>query len=374
METLAIIVNYRIAALTVQAVCSVLDSDFPGFCRVVVVDNSEDPLEEKKLRSLLPREVTLLAPPENLGFGRACNLALKDFSGDYILLLNPDARLLPGSLSRLRETLENGNNVAAVGPQVFWDDACNYYLPPPSTPFMFLFASAIAELSPRAWMKRAMNSAWRHHAIKIWCSEASWKTGNLSGGHVLLKREAVERAGGLFDPRFFLYFEDTDLFIRLRKTGYSLIFDTRAKVVHHYDQCVRHETELKRQLFIDSHEKFRQKYLVGGKKWLYTLLQWVFRRCGKKAGFEESSVFTAPFRLEIPASTRENWLFEWSPVPDFTPAVGMFGRGKFLDFTTEYWNMLAPGRYYGRLGRPGGLSSYVHQISWEIKDSGTFGG
>ena len=369
METLAIIVNYKVAELTGEAVCSVLDSDFPGSCRVVVVDNSEDPLEEKQLRSLLPREVTLLVPPENLGFGRACNLALDGFAGDFILLLNPDARLLPGCLSRLQETLLAEEKVAAVGPQVFWDDACEYYLPPPSPPFMFLFAPAMAGFSSGSWMKRVMNVVWRRYAIEVWCSEAPIKVGNLSGGHVLLKREAVERAGGLFDPRFFLYFEDTDLFIRLRKAGYSLIFDTRAKVVHHYDQCAQGEASLKRQWFVNSHDVFRQKHLTGGKSWFYALLQRFSTVAGggKKDEEEDLPFFTAPFRLEVPVAMRKNWLFEWSPVPDFTPAVGMFGRGKFLDFTAEYWNMLAPGCYYGRLGRPGILARYVLRFSWEVK-------
>lgn len=137
-------------------------------------------------------------------------------------------------------------------------------------------------------------------------------------------------------------------------------------MVHHYDQCARHETGLKRQLFMESHEKFCRKHLIGGKRWLYMLLQGISRRWRNKTGPEEGSVFTAPFRLEVPASMRENWLFEWSPAPDFTPAAGMFGRGKFLDFTAEYWTLLAPGRYYGRLGRPGALSSYVHRVSWEV--------
>jgi len=366
VETLAIIVNYQVADLTIQAVRSVLDSDCTGGCRVVVVDNSESLLEEQKLRTRLPREVELLVPAENLGFGRACNLALKDFSGDFILLLNPDARLLPGCLLHLQQTLLAKEKVAAVGPQVFWDDACSCYLPPPSTSFMFLYAPAIAWFPPGSWIKRLLSRAWRHHAVKIWRAEALLKTGNLSGGHVLLKRKAVENAGGLFDPRFFLYFEDTDLFMRLRRAGYELVFDTRAKVVHHYDQCARHETGLKRQLFIESHEKFCHKHLVGGKRWLYMLLQGVSRRWRKKTGPAEGPVFTAPFRLEVPVSMRENWLFEWSPAPDFTPAAGMFGRGDFLDFSADYWNLLAPGRYYGRLGRPGALSSYIHRVSWEV--------
>lgn len=366
VETLVIIVNYNLADLTIEAVRSVLDSDSLGSCRVVVVDNSEDSVEAGRLRSLLPKGVELLVPPENLGFGRACNLALKDFSGDFILLLNPDARLLPGCLLHLQQTLLEKEKVAAAGPQVFWDNACSCYLPPPSPPFMFLFTPAMVKIPSWSWVKRLMNRVWRHHAVKIWRSKAPLKTGNLSGGHVLLKRAAVEDAGGLFDPRFFLYFEDTDLFIRLRKAGYTLIFDTRAKVVHHYDQSARHETGLKRQLFMESHEKFCRKHLVGGKRWLYMLLQGVSRRWRKKTGSAEGPVFTAPFKLEVPPSMRENWLFEWSPVPDFIPAAGMFGRGDFLDFSADYWNLLAPGRYYGRLGRPGALSSYVHRLCWEV--------
>jgi GT2 family glycosyltransferase len=370
VQTLAIIVNYKVAALTVKAAHSVLESESLFPCRVVVVDNSEDVREEKLLRSALPRGVDLVVPPDNLGFGRACNLALKEFKGDFILLLNPDARLLPGCLIRLQQTLLKKEKIAAVGPQVFWDDDGKYCLPPPSPPFMFLFSPALTGLSSRSWIKKVINRAWRCHAVKVWRSKTPLKTGNLSGGHVLLRRKAVELAGGLFDPRFFLYFEDTDLFMRLRKAGYSLVFDAGARVVHHYDQSAWHETEQKRRLFQKSHELFRQKYLTGGKSCFYALLERFAALSGGEeggAGEEEWPLFTAPFTLEVPETAWDNWLFEWSPVSDFTPAAGMFGRGEFLDFTAEYWNMLAPGRYYGRLGRPGILAQYIHQISWNVQ-------
>jgi len=368
VQTLAIIVNYKVAALTVEAARSVLESESLFPCRVVVVDNSEDAREESLLRFALPRGVDLVVPPDNLGFGQACNLVMENFSGDFILLLNPDARLLPGCLQRLQHVLLQEKKVAAAGPQVYWDDHCNYYLPPPSTPFMFLYAPVATKAPPGSWIKKYLGLFWRRHAIKTWRSEAPMEVRNLSGGHVLLKREALERAGGLFDPRFFLYFEDTDLFMRLRKAGYSLVFDAGARVVHHYDQSAQHDTEKKRQLFMESHEKFLEKHLTGGKLWIHKILGGLFLLCRENSDWEKIPVFTAPFRLEVPASVRKNWLFEWSPAPDFIPAAGMFGRGEYVDFSAEYWDMLAPGRYYGRLGGLSGKSLDRCRVCWDVRE------
>ena len=82
MKTLAVIVNYKVADLTMRAVASVLDSASMGPVQVVVVENSEEKCEADYLRLKLPPAVELEVNRENRGFGRACNQAVAQFEGD----------------------------------------------------------------------------------------------------------------------------------------------------------------------------------------------------------------------------------------------------------------------------------------------------
>lgn len=92
-----LIVNYFSFTLTVRAIRSVL-SDQPS-AQIIVVDNSDDAAEAISLSAILPGGVKLIVAQSNLGFGRACNLALNYSHGEWIFLLNPDAFVLPGFLT-----------------------------------------------------------------------------------------------------------------------------------------------------------------------------------------------------------------------------------------------------------------------------------
>jgi GT2 family glycosyltransferase len=171
LKTLAIIVNYKAAGLTLQAVQSVKDSASLGPVQVVVVDNSEDKDEAERLRLNLPSGVVLRVSPENIGFGRACNLAFERFPGELILLLNPDARLFPGCLARLQKTLLSDKRVAAVGPRIFWDEGSKFCLPPSYPPNLFIFQPVLATWGPQAKINRLISALWRRHSIKVWRSK-----------------------------------------------------------------------------------------------------------------------------------------------------------------------------------------------------------
>ncbi len=369
MKTIAIIVNYKSAALTTQAVQSVLDSESLGPVQVVVVDNSEEKEEAERLRSGLPPGVVLLLSPENIGFGRACNLAFDRFEGDQIFLLNPDARLLPGCLLRLQKSLSSSEKVGAVSPQIFWDDGLRFYLPPSLPLSLFESQAVFGAWGPKAPISRLFSNIWRYHSIKIWRSKKPIRVKSLSGGLALLKREAVINAGGLFDPRFFLYFEDTDLFIRLRKSGYSLAIEPRAKAIHYYDQCGRSEWENKRMLMARSHMLLLEKY---GNS-LKTRLRKAAGRLGLPATKRRDQFLqphiTSPFVMKVPAPLQEGWLFEASPNPNFIPSAGRFGNGELMDFSEKYWSMLTPGQYFGRLGNSAGYRSRSEVISWVVKEA-----
>jgi len=367
LKTVAIIVNYRSAGLAKRAVQSVLDSESMGPLQVVVVDNSEDEDEAGRLRLNLPPSVTVLTNPENQGFGRACNKAFDRFPGELVLLINPDARLLPGCLLRLQQTLVLAEKIAAVSSQIFWDEELTYLLPPSSPPLLFFLQPFFDAQGIQSRTCRLLSAVWRWHSIKVWRTERPIEVRNLSGGLVLLKRESLEKAGGLFDPRFFLYFEDTDLFFRLRKSGYSLIVEPRAKAIHHYDQCGRQEWQKKRFFMRESFRVFHQKHFNG---WGLRVMKSLGRlRVSRKEDKEKRRFMhlNSPFELEVPERLRGEWVFEWSPNPNFIPSVGRFGNGPIVDFKEECWTRLGPGQYFGRLGNRSSFGGYSQMVSWTVE-------
>ena len=368
MKTLAIIVNYKSAALTQQAVQSVLDSSSLGPVQVVVVDNSEDNGEAERLRLNLPPAVGLLVSPENIGFGRACNVAFEQFEGEQILLINPDARLLPGCLIRLQQTLSSTEEAGAVSSHIFWDDKFKFYLPSSYPPPLFEFQALLDSLGPQSRINRLLSEMWRYHSVKVWRARKPVKVKNLSGGLVLLKREAVLKSGYLFDPRFFLYFEDTDLFIRLRAAGYSLVVEPRAKAIHYYDQCGQEDSERKRFLMAKSHKAFLEKHHKRLRSLMAEVLA-LLKPAGLKArDYSVANDFTSPFVLDAPAQLYKGWLFEWSPNPTFIPSAVRFGEGPLIEFPEECWAMLAPGQYFARIGDPAVLGRFRTVISWVVEE------
>lgn len=347
---LAIIVNYKSAVFTFDAVEALLASNFDHGLQTVVVDNSEDPREMAYLSSKLPDGVVLRANQKNNGFGEACNRIFSEFSGDEILLLNPDAILLPNTLEILHKTLNAEKKVGAVSPGIFWDKDLTCHLPPSHSPSLFFWEFVLNKLDRKSTLNRLIAACWQRYALKVWQAKGPLKMKNLSGSLVLLKREAVHRAGGLFDPRFFLYFEDTDLFMRLRKTGYSLIMDPRAKAIHYYDQCGKQEWQRKRELMETSYGLFLEKHAKSHMRYLERIAGLFGNRGSNNQVKPLHSSFKEPFVLDVPAHLEAKWLFEISPHLSFVPSAGIFGSGNRMIFNDRLWNQLTPGQYFVRLG------------------------
>ena len=340
-----------------------IGSESMGPVKIIVVENTGESAEADYLQAHLSPEVTLIVNSSNVGFGCACNQAFERFGGEHILLLNPDAELLPGALASMQRILCSARRVGAVGPYVYWDDSRSFILPPSYPPTLFLLGPALAPWDVGTFIKRMLSAWWRRHAVKVWCSRKPLTVNNLSGGHVLLKREAVLKAGGLFDPGFFLYFEDTDLFVRLRNAGYVLMADPGAFAVHHYDGCGdADDTEAKRALMVESHLRFIKKHCRGWKPGLIKIMGWLKRSTEPDPFLSKPADFSSLFSIKVPVSIQDEWLFEFGPNPDFIPAIGRFGKGPRMSFPKECWEMMAPGRYYGRLGSIKNFGKYLRVI------------
>ena len=350
-----ITVNYFCHELTARAVGSVKTDD-PS-AQAIVVDNSADSIESEALRNALPGGTELIVASANLGFGRACNLALEQATGEWILLLNPDALVLPGCLGRLVETLQSHPNAGAVSPVAQWDEAGSFLLPPgqmqtPAWEWLLTLGTSFPRFG--CWLSERF-SAW-----SLGCLNAAKPVAQamLSGGHMLLRRRAIDAIGGLFDPDFFLYYEDTDLCRRLKAAGFGLLLDPKARVVHEWRSDPakgRHGPDSRRH-YLAKH--FPRSWLTDSRR------SWMERRWPAKAisGIHELGLCVKSPTFELPTQQTGPWLLELSPHPLLIPAIVSFSLTPPCRIPPHLWRFLGTGRYWVRITGPDGQKLLY---SWE---------
>ncbi len=207
----------------------------------VVIDNASSD-GSPELVVDLSANVRLVRNSTNVGFGRAVNQGIAASTGDLVLLLNPDCKVLPGLVEGLRTELEAHNRCAIVGPRVLdADGALQGSARGDPTFFTGLFgrSTLLTRLLPGS--APARTNVRTTEALESGQSsvEVDW----VSGACMLVRREALEGVGG-FDERFFLYWEDADLCIRLRHAGFHIRYVPGAEVIHHVGQSSRSAQEL----------------------------------------------------------------------------------------------------------------------------------
>ncbi|QFY88982.1 glycosyltransferase family 2 protein [Magnetovirga frankeli] len=354
-----IIVNYHCADLSIRAMASVQAQAVPH--EILLVDNSVSPSEADRLAANLPPQTRLIVSPSNLGFGRACNQAYARARGDMILLLNPDALLHPGCLEQLCKPLLADRRIGAVGPRIFWDSARHYLLPPSihPGPEQLLWHSMNCRY---AGLREYYSQRFRAQAIRLWQRQDPCRVDALSGGLALLSRKALEHAGGLFDEGFFMYFEDSDLFWRLRQAGYRLAYAPRAEASHSYEHH-----PAKHRLMVEAAPYYYAKHFAHAPR--ARLANWIARRNQSVGnielpGTQALGVQRGPLCLPVPEQWQQGWLLEISPSPWLVPAIGQFGQGPQASIAADCWPLLHSGHYYSRLGAPLGKTGQMPVWQW----------
>jgi GT2 family glycosyltransferase len=193
----------------------------PQVVDVVVVDNCSSDGSVELVRRRFPH-VRLLENRRNLGFGAANNQAAAHARGEALLLLNNDAWLEPGCLERLRARLECDPELGLVAPRLVGPDGRPRFV---WSPDRSLLGEAVQRL------RNPFEGASFNHGTIERVLRALSGPGWYTAACVLIRRRAFDDVGG-FDPKFFLYFEDTDLCIRLREKGWRLEWEPDAVAVH----------------------------------------------------------------------------------------------------------------------------------------------
>jgi GT2 family glycosyltransferase len=193
---------------------------------IIVVDNASQDETVDLVRRCCPR-ARIVVNPANVGFATAQVQAWEAARGRYWLLLNPDARLEPGSLATLAAFMAEHPRAGLVGPRLIDGTGkvqhCAQRVP--SLSLTLLEASRLHRLLPQAIRGRLLLGAYFSHGQPM---RVGWTWGTA----LLARREAVEAVGPLC-TRFFMYGEDTEWCIRMRRGGWQVWFCPAAQVLHH---------------------------------------------------------------------------------------------------------------------------------------------
>ena len=334
-----VIVNFRCAGDTLAAVSLLAPWRFN---LLWIVDNSDDAVEAATLRDAtahLPW-VRLIVAERNLGFGSACNLAFARSATPLFLLLNPDARISPGDISILAQVLLKDPGMAGASPRIYWDSRRRFLLPVASTqsPSMMVATALAVHARPVA------RAAFRHYLAAMqerMAAETTFPVDFLAGAILMLRRQAVLSAGGLFDPDYFMFFEDSDLSLRLRRAGFGLCIAPRASAVHEY----RHKDYKARLMMASRQTYFRKHFPVFFR--LSRELDLV-DRLGKPADWARwGTMLPSPIHTaaDLDASLPNHGVVAFSPSPLLMPAAFRPAAAEPVPLDDDDWKLREPGRY-----------------------------
>jgi GT2 family glycosyltransferase len=197
--------NYTIGCLTALKTCA-----YPNL-KVMVVDNGSTDDSVSRIKVAYP-DILLLQNEENLGFAGGNNVGIRyalERGADYVWLLNNDTIPAPDALSALVAKVSSDHRIGAVASICYYADA-------PST--------------VQAWGGSRVNLWIGYSGLSRVPREDDWFD-SLNGTSILISRAALKDVG-LLDEAFFVYWEDTEFCLRLRKKGWRIAAAADSHVLH----------------------------------------------------------------------------------------------------------------------------------------------
>lgn len=189
----------------------------------IVVDNASPHNDVQNLKELFKNtNVHLISLDKNLGFGGGYTQGVKFAQGQYLAIINPDITIRPGCLETLIETLKTRNNRALVAPALVNPDGSR---------------QQNARHFPSPWVmfgrRLSTHFKWAYDFETDWYkSQTPIAVDWVQGSFMCVKKEVFTQTLNGFDPRFFLFLEDTDLCRRLWLKNYEVLLVPNAVATH----------------------------------------------------------------------------------------------------------------------------------------------
>jgi N-acetylglucosaminyl-diphospho-decaprenol L-rhamnosyltransferase len=230
----AILVSYNTAHLLEKCIGLLRSASKSLSVDIVVIDNAS----KDKSIDVLKRDFEdckLITNSVNVGFGRANNQALDSIHSRYVLLLNTDAFVEPDTLDKTVRFMDANPDCGILGVKLIGRDGTLQpsarFFPTPWN--LFVARTGLARIF--RWTKLVDDMNWDHMSPR----SCDW----VPGCYYLVRKEVIDQVG-LFDPRYFLYYEEVDHCFSAKKAGWEVIFYPDTRVIHLGGESAKSDSEL----------------------------------------------------------------------------------------------------------------------------------
>ena len=270
-----VLVNYNGTKDTIECIESLKESNYREF-QIIVVDNCSSDNSVDVLKQYQKKEDFILVPlHSNNGFSAGNNIGIRyaiSQDADFIWLLNNDTLVEPDTMDNLLNPFINHSLCGATTAKIFYEN---------DRKRIWYAGGSIND-------KTSRTEHWRIDEIDNDKNEPLTSVTFSSGCCIFLSREAVERAG-LMDESYFLYEEDAEYCIRIRKAGFEIIYNPEAVVYHKVSSSTGESSPLKQYYSVrNRYSLIRNMFHKKNKKtaYLYATAQMVYRCIKRELKFK----------------------------------------------------------------------------------------
>ncbi|MAV58882.1 MAG: glycosyl transferase family 2 [Candidatus Marinimicrobia bacterium] len=250
-----IIVSYNVKDYLEKCIQSIIKFSIKISYEIIIVDNNSMDGSNHMLKKYHSNKIKLIFNRENLGFSKAVNIGLKYSKGDFLLLVNPDTVFIENIAKRLKDFIEQNPKVGIVGCKVLNKDKTFQISSRRNFPYLYSLMFKLIGLSkwfPENKFISSYNMTYINENIIS-------KNISISGACMMFRKKMIKKIG-LFDERFFLYFEDTDFCFRAIKAGYNVVYYPETQIIHHKGASSKKNISYAKNHFDQSFLKFFKKY------------------------------------------------------------------------------------------------------------------
>lgn len=219
-----ILVSYKTKELTKNCIKSICEKTEGFSYDIYVVDNNSQDGSCEMIRDEFP-DVKLIENPENNGFGSANNIAIRESQSKYVFLLNTDTLLINNAIKILFDFMENSPGTGACGANLYDENMEHIHS-------YGIFQTIRSQILKTFGLRYFFPEDLKQMKDKGLNKENLFKTVDyITGADLMIRKTTLDKAG-IFDERFFMYYEEAELQYRIKKHGFEIYILPEAQIIH----------------------------------------------------------------------------------------------------------------------------------------------